>query len=160
MRRLLANRWLAVGAVAVLVVVLALELNALRTPRGLPSAPEAAAGVARDFAVAVTSLDHRRIDADVERVVSLGAPAFQADVRKEFASSIDAIKANKRVSTGKLALGPTLQTRTDRGAAFLVVVRQSIVSEGSDAPPEAKRIAMLLTVSSGDRPRVTNVEVL
>ena len=160
LRRGWTNRWVAAGAVVVLVVLLALELNALRKDRGLPDAPEAATSVARDFAEAVTSLDYRRIDADVEEVARFGAPAFQEDIRNQFGASVEAIRNGKRISNGTVVLGPTIQRSTDDGAAFLVVVRQQIVSEGSDSPPQSLRVAMLLTVSSGAEPRVTNLEVL
>ena len=70
------------------------------------------------------------------------------------------IKDNKRVSTGTVVSGPTLQRVSGGRAAFLVVVAQRIVSEGSNTAPQSLTSAMLLTVSTAKDPRIENVEVL
>jgi hypothetical protein len=57
--------------------------------------------------------------------------------------------------------GPTAQRVADGSAAFLVVVAQRIVSEGDpDAPPQSLTKSMLVTVTTGDSPKVRSVEVL
>src|SRR4029079_5306981 len=67
--------WVVLG---VLVVLLAFELLALRNnTRGGPPANAADTAAARQFAVAVTSFDHKRLQADVQRVLDLGTPTFE-----------------------------------------------------------------------------------
>jgi Mce-associated membrane protein len=155
------NRWLALGACVVLVGVVAFELYRLTDDRGLPSAPAASRDVARDFAVAVTSFDHKRIDADLQRVLSFGSAGFEREFRAAMgANFVDGVKANKRVSTGKVIAGPTVQRVADGRASYLVVVSQQIVSEGSDTPAQQLRVAMLLSVSTTTDPKVESVQVL
>jgi hypothetical protein len=161
LRRLLLNRWLAVAVCVVLVGVIAFELKSLTDDGGLPTAPAASGTVAREFAVAVTSFDHKRIDADLQRVLSFGSSGFEREFRAAMGPKfVDGIKANKRISTGKVVLGPTVQRVADGRASYLVVVSQQIVSEGSDQPAQQLRVAMLLSVSTGSDPRVENVQVL
>jgi Mce-associated membrane protein len=155
------NRWLALGACVVLVGVVAFELYRLTDDRGLPTAPAASRDVARDFAVAVTSFDHKRIDADLQRVLSFGSAGFEREFRAAMgANFVDGVKANKRVSTGKVVAGPTVQRVADGRASYLVVISQQIVSEGSDTPAQQLRVAMLLSVSTTTDPKVESVQVL
>ena len=163
MKRLLDNRWLAGALVVLLAVVLGLEVNALRDNGGsaLPKAPAASRDVARKFAVAVTSFDHKRIDQDLARVLAFGTPGFEREFRSAMGPNfIESIKTNKRVSKGSVVLGPTAQRLADGRAAFLVVVAQQIVSEGAQSGPQSLTVSMLLTVSTGSSPKVENVEVL
>ena len=76
------------------------------------------------------------------------------------ANFVQGIKDNKRISTGRIVSGPTAQRVAGGRAAFLVVVAQRIVSEGSNTAPQSLTLSMLLTVSTGKDPRVENVEVL
>lgn len=163
LRRLLFNRWLALAACVVLVGVVALELTSLTDGGGggLPRAPAASREVARDFAIAVTSFDHKRIDSDLQRVLDFGTPGFEREFRAAMGPGfVDAIRTNKRVSTGHVVVGPTVQRVADGRASFLVVVSQQVVSEGSDNPAQQVRVAMLVRVSTGAAPKVDSVEVL
>jgi hypothetical protein len=163
LRRLALNRWLALAVCVVLVGVVALELQRLTDDRGggLPSAPVASRDVARDFAVAVTSFDHKRIDADLDRVLAYGTPGFEREFRAAMgADFVDAIKTNRRVSTGHVVVGPTVQRVADGRASYLVVVSQQVVSEGSDDPAQQVRVAMLVSVSTSAAPKVESVQVL
>jgi hypothetical protein len=163
LRRLTLNRWLALAACVLLVGVVALELKSLTDDRGggLPSAPTASRDVARDFAVAVTSFDHKRIDADLQRVLDYGTPGFEREFRAAMGPDfVDGIKANKRISTGQVVVGPTAQRVADGRASYLVIVSQQVVSEGSDNPAQQLRVAMLVSVSTGGTPKVESVQVL
>jgi hypothetical protein len=163
LRRLALNRWLALAVCVVLVGVVALELKGLTDDRGggLPSAPAASRDVARDFAVAVTSFDHKRIDTDLQRVLDYGTPGFEREFRAAMGPDfVDGIRANKRVSTGRVVVGPTVQRVADGRASYLVVVSQQVVSEGSDNPAQQLRVAMLVSVSTGTTPKVESVQVL
>ena len=73
---------------------------------------------------------------------------------------VQGIKDNKRVSTGRVVSGPTVQRVAGGRTAILVVVAQRIVSEGSDTAPQAITSAMLITVTTAKDPKVENVEVL
>ena len=161
LRRLARNRWVAAGAVVVLAAVLVVELLALTDDRSLPEAPAGARQVARDFAVAVTSFNHTRIDDDLARVLAFGTEGFEREFRAAMGQDfVESIRTNKRVSTGRVVVGPTVQRVADGRASFLVVVSQRILSEGSDQPAQQLRVPMLLTVSTGDDPKIQNVQVL
>ena len=157
----MANQWVAAAVVVLLAAGLAFEINSLRTDGGLPSPPPASRDVARKFAVAVTSFDYRRVDADLKRVLGLGTSGFEREFTAAMGSNfVEGIKANKRVSTGQIIFGPTAQRVAGGRAAFLVVVAQQIRSEGSNTAPQAVTTSMLLTVSTSKDPRVETVEVL
>ena len=162
MTRLFANRWLAGVLVVLLAVGIGFEIRALADDGGgTPSAPAASRDVARKFAVAVTSFDHKRIDQDLARVLAFGTSGFEREFRTAMGPNfIEGIKANKRVSKGTVVVGPSVQRTAKGRAAFLVVVAQQIVSEGSDAAPQSLTVPMLLTVSTDSSPKVENVEVL
>ena len=161
MRRFRSSQLLAGAVVVALVVGIGFELNALAADRDLPHAPAASRDVARKFAVAVTSFNHKTIDADLKRVLALGTAGFEREFRAAMgANFVQGIKDNKRVSSGRVVSGPTVQRVSGGRAAFLVVVAQRIVSEGSDTAPQSLTSSMLLTVSTGKDPRVENVEVL
>lgn len=158
--RLVRNRFLATGVFAALVVVLAFEAGAVRSG-GLPHAPAPSRDVARQFGVAVTSFDYRHVDSDIGRVLALGGPGFGTQFRNAMgANFVDSIKTNKRISSGQVVLGPTVQRVSGGRATFLVVVSQQIVSDGSSTPPQSLRVAMLVTVTTSSRPLVQSVQVL
>jgi hypothetical protein len=161
--RLLRNRWAPLVAIAVLTVAIGFEISAVADSGSTdPRAPRASARVARDFAVALSSYDHERIEADVERILSFGDDAFDATVRDDLGKDfVEGVKRNKGVSVGTVLHGPTEQRVAGGRAAFLVVVAQRIVSEGdTEEPPQARTQSMLVTVTTGDAPRVVAVELL
>ena len=161
LRRLLRNRWVAFAALAVLAVVVVLEVLAVTDDRSLPDAPDTSREVARDFAVAVTTFNHTRIDEDLARVLSLATEGFEREYSALTGPDYaEGIRANKRVSTGRVVLGPTVQRVTDGRAVFLVVVSQRVLSEGSDQPAQQLRVPMVLTVSTGDDPKIEAAQVL
>jgi hypothetical protein len=163
LRRLALNRWLALAVCVALVGVVALELKRLTDDRGggVPSAPAASRDTARDFAVAVTSFDHKRIDTDLQRVLDYGTPGFEREFRAAMGPDfVNGITTNKRVSHGQVVVGPTVQRVADGRASYLVVVSQQVVSEGSDSPAQQLRVAMLVSVSTGATPKVESVQVL
>jgi hypothetical protein len=160
--RLLRSRVVAFGVALALAATLVLEVVTLRRDGGLPHAPSGAAALVRRFGVAVTSFDHRRLDADLARVLALGTPGFERDFRSAMGSDFTArIAANRTVSVGAVVAGPQIQ-RVDRDrASLLVLLDQRIAAEGSDRPPDVVRVALLVTVQRGaGDPLVAAVQVL
>ena len=133
----------------------------LRDGDDLPDAPKRSADIVHDFAVAVTSLDYRRIDADIERVLAFGAESFRRDLGEVISNGFaEQATAAKRISVGEVVTGPTTQRLRDDRATLLVVVNQRIVSDGSEEPPQVVRVHMLVTVETDEEPLVTGVQVL
>jgi len=150
--------WVVLG---VLVVLLAFELLALRnSTSGVPTASSADTAAARQFAVAVTSFDHKRLQADVQRVLDLGTPTFEGTFRAAMGPNFtDRIAANKTVSTGEIVAGPRVQSTSGGKTTFFVVLDQSVTSEGSQAQPQLVRVGLLVTVQDKDH-KVSRVDVL
>jgi len=150
--------WLVLG---LLVVLLAFELVMLvGSDRGTPHASAADTDLARRFAVAVTSFDYKRLDADVQRVLDLGTPGFERDFRSAMGPNFtDKIAANKSVSTGDIVVGPRVQTVSGGRATFFVVVDQTVTSEGSQSQPQLVHTGLLVTVQEKDH-KVASVQVL
>jgi Mce-associated membrane protein len=150
--------WAILG---LLVLLLAFELIALtRNSGGAPSASAADVGIARQFAVAVTSFDHKRLDADVQRVLDLGTPGFEREFRSAMGPNFtDRIAANKTVSSGEIVAGPRVQTVRGGAATFFVVLDQTVTSEGSQAQPQLVRVGLLVKVQEKDH-KVASVQVL
>ena len=157
---LLHNRWAARGAVALLVGLLAFEVVNLTGDRGLPQVSVTDQRLVRSFAVAVTSFDHKRLDADVRRVLDLGTPGFERDFRSAMGPNFtDRIATNKSVSTGEIVVGPRVQTISGGRATFFVVVDQTVTSEGSQSQPQLVHTGLLVTVQEKDH-KVATVQVL
>ena len=146
---------------ALLVALLAFELiTLLGSNRGVAGASAADTDVARRFAVAVTSFDHNRLDADVQRVLDLGTPGFERDFRSAMGPNFtDRIAANKSISTGDIVVGPRVQTISGGRATFFVVVDQTVTSEGSQSQPQLVHTGLLVTVQEKDH-KVATVQVL
>ena len=157
------SRWIAIVVIALLGALLvfeALQLNLGGRGDAEASAAPEAVGLARRFAVAVTSFDHKRLDADVARVLALGTPGFEDKFREamgpDFATRI---AANKTVSSGRIVAGPRAQSVARGVATFLVVVDQQVTSEGGQEQPQVIRVGLLVSVDESDS-KVTKVEVL
>ena len=160
MRRLLHNRWVPIGLSVALVIVLAVEIAALGDSDG-PDAPAASRDVAREFAVAMTSFDHRHIDADVERALSFVASDGAADIRRALGKDfVEGTKRGKRITVGRVLYGPTVQRVADGSAAFVVVAQQTVSAGDADEPPQSLTQSMLITVTTGESPKVTALTVL
>jgi hypothetical protein len=150
--------WVILG---LLVLLLAFELIALTRNNGAaPHASGADVGVARRFAVAVTSFDNKRLGADVQRVLDLGTPDFERQFRTAMGPNFtDRIAANKTVSRGDIVAGPRAQSVRGGVATFFVVLDQTVTSEGSQAQPQLVRVGLLLKVQEKDH-KVSSVQVL
>jgi hypothetical protein len=125
-----------------------------------PRPAPASAGLAGRFAVAVTSFDHNRLRADVDRVLALGTPRFEAKFRDAMGADFaDRIAANKTITIGRIIAGPRVQRVAKGLATFLVVVDQQVTSEGVKEQPQVIRVGLLLTLDQRAQ-RISQVEVL
>jgi len=157
---LLHNRWAARGAVALLVGLLAFEVVNLTGDRGLPQVSVTDQRLVRSFAVAVTSFDHKRLDADIGRVLALGTAGFEREFRTAMGPDFTKrIAAANTISSGDIIAGPRLQRASDGRSTFLVVLDQTVTSEGSQSQPQVVRVGLLVTVQEKDH-KVASVQVL
>ncbi len=156
--RVLRTPWTALVVALALCAGIALEVSTL-SGGDLPAAPDASRDAARRFAVAVTSFDHKRLDADIARVLALGNATFERDFRGAMGADFAKRFAdNKTVSVGRIVAGPRVQRAADGRATFLVVVDQRITSEAKpDATPQLDQIVLLVTVED-DGAKVANVD--
>jgi hypothetical protein len=129
------------------------------------------------FAGAVTTFDSGRVDADIERILALGTPAFAEEFRATMGETfVSDLQASGSVSSGEIVAGPTLQRVDDGTAVFFVVVNQQITAPseapadggGTDdsagqaqAAPESRivRVGLLVQVDR-DEELVSSVQVL
>ena len=150
MRRLLTNGRLGLIALVLLAGVLAVEAVALTSDDdgGTPDPDPADRALALEFAEAIMSFDHRRIDADVARVVALGTPEFRREFEREGTAFTARITDNRLISVGRIVSGPRLQRVRGRHATFVVVVDQQSSAEGApaDQPPNVDQFVLLVTV--------------
>ncbi|MEY2566812.1 MAG: hypothetical protein QOE35_1341 [Actinomycetota bacterium] len=157
------SRWTPVVLVVLLGALVVFEATQLDLFGGGGSEPRpspAAVGLTRRFAVAVTSFDHKRLDADIARVLALGSPGFEKEFRTAMGADFaQRIAANNTVSTGRIVAGPRAQRVAGGLATFLVVVDQQVTSEGGKQQPQVIRVGLLVTVDQ-KASRVTKVEVL
>jgi hypothetical protein len=110
--------------------------------------------------VAATSFDYKRVDADVGRVVAFGTAGFERQFRDAMGPNfVGGITGNKTISVGDVVAGPRLQGRSGGQSTFLVIVDQSVSSEGSQNAPQIVHEGLLVTVLDKDR-KVSNVQVL
>lgn len=157
---MLGRRWVPLLVVALLLAGIVAEAFALGHEGGSnPTAPRATVDAARRFALAITSFDHRHLDADIARVLALGTPDFERDFRQTVGPNFTAqFTKNQTVSVGDLVAGPRVQGVKGGRAQFAVVVDQRITSDAQkDASPQVSQLLLLVTVQEKDN-RVTAAE--
>jgi Mce-associated membrane protein len=164
LRRIFARQWVAMAAVVALVIVVGFEVVAFAADRGLPDAPRGSEPFVRRFAVALTSIDYRHLDADVDTILGYGGPSFVADFRSSMGATFTKnVVDGKRISKGTVVAGPTLQRVDGDTSRFVVVMNQSISSDKPGVQPVDVRLGLLVTVDgrAGSRSlRVASVQVL
>jgi hypothetical protein len=144
---------------------------------GVPSADADELALVERFAGAVTTFDSGRVEADIERILALGTPAFADEFRSTMGETFVAdLQASGSVSTGEIVAGPTLQRVDDGTAVFFVVVNQQITApsavpaegqgtdgsgEGAQPAPQSRivRVGLLVQIDR-DQDLVTSVQVL
>ena len=159
--RLRRSRWAPIVVVVLLGALIVVEgLRLFDDGDAEPRPSPASVSLARRFAVAVTSFDHRRLDADVARVLALGTPGFEKEFRGAMGADFSQrIASNRTISSGRIVAGPRAQRVAGGLATFLVVVDQQVTSEGAQEQPQVIRVGLLVSVAD-DTNRVSKVEVL
>ena len=151
-----------------------------------PTADEADVRLVEDFALAVTTFDSGRVDADIGRILDFGTRDFASDFQASMGETfIEDIRASGASSVGEIVAGPTIQRTEGSTAIYFVVVNQRIIApssaestgegegpgpDGGDAeepsaptaPSEESRIVRvgLLVQLDRDADLVSSVEVL
>lgn len=144
---------------------------------GVPSADADELALVERFAGAVTTFDSGRVEADIDRILALGTPAFAEEFRSTMGETFVAdLQASGSVSSGEIVAGPTLQRVDDGTAVFFVVVNQQITApsaapaegegtdgsgQGAQPAPQSRvvRVGLLVQVDR-DQDLVTSVQVL
>ncbi len=178
-RRVLRSRVAAGAAIIGGIAVAGLGVAAAADGggSGVPHADPDEMALVERFADAVTTFDSGRVEADIERILALGTPAFADEFRSTMGETFVAdLQASGSVSTGEIVAGPTLQRVDDGTAVFFVVVNQQITApsaapgggqgadgsggEGQAAPQQrVVRVGLLVQVDR-DQDLVTSVQVL
>ncbi|MCX6400011.1 MAG: hypothetical protein NTX33_08795 [Propionibacteriales bacterium] len=139
----------AVAAVAAGVLVLALVLALVLVDRDHPGArwyafwergddTDAVLAVAREEASNFFDLDHRRIDADVEQVLSLATGGFAKEYREQKVALVAAVKEKKVVWRPTLpADGTALEYLDGDEAGVLLAV--DVKKSSGDSPAQLER---------------------
>ncbi len=181
LRRLHRSRIAAALAVVITAALTAGAVSNLLDAGALPEAEPAMLDLVGDFAIAVTSFDHRTAAQDIAEVLAFGTRDFESEFRDAMGDDfIGGIERSKSVSAGRILAGPTLQSRVDGSSTFLVVLNQSISTdvEGSASsdtpaqdgsttdvpasaptPPRVVRVAMLVTVVDASS-KIESVQIL
>ncbi|MDP1818472.1 MAG: hypothetical protein Q8K58_01085 [Acidimicrobiales bacterium] len=180
-RRLYHSRVAAGIALVLAAAAAGTAVRSLLDDDALPEAPPSTVDLVSDFAVAVTSFDHRTAAQDIAEVLDLGTRGFESEFRNAMGDDfLSGIEGSKSVSVSQIVAGPTLQSRVDESSTFLVVVNQSISTQvegpassepasqdtsttASPATPAAAprvvRVGMLVTVDEASS-KVESVQIL
>jgi hypothetical protein len=89
------------------------------------------------------------------------ADATDVAAAQSFALGIgpERIARDRKVLSSQIVVGPRVQTVANGWATFLVVLDQTVTSEGSQAQPQLVRVGLLVKVQEKDH-KVASVQVL
>lgn len=179
LRALGRSRLVVAGAVALAAAGAVLSVAPLFDDVSVPKADADTIDLVRDFAIAVTSFDHRTAEQDIAEVLAFGTNDFETEFRSAMGEDfLPGIQASRSVSVGQILAGPTLQSRVDGSSTLLVILNQTISSElgaadddavesttttGVDATapqaPRVVRVGMLVTVDDA-ADEISSVQIL
>jgi len=151
--------------VVVAAALAAVAVSNLLDDDALPEAEPSILDLVGDFAIAVTSFDHRTAAQDIAEVLAFGTSDFESEFRDAMGEDfVSGIEQSKSVSVGRILAGPTLQSRVDGASTFLVVLNQSISTavEGpaSSEPTSQDTSTTASPATSGAAPRIVRVGML
>jgi Mce-associated membrane protein len=96
--------------------------------------------VGRQAAVNLTTIDHTRADADVQRILDSATGAFHDDFRKRAPAFVEVVKQAQSKSEGTVtAAGVETETADQAQVLVAVSVRTSNAGAPSDGPDESLR---------------------
>lgn len=137
---------LAVALVSLLTAVVALLLPA-GEGEGDGALRASALEAARERTVALTSYDHRSLDADVEAVRRTATESFKAEYEKTLEQLRPTLEKSKAVATSEVVAAGLESVSTAGGAdraVAVVAVDQSIATAGAAPRLERNRLRMTL----------------
>lgn len=177
-RAIVRSRLVVAVAVVLAAAGAALSVAPLFDDTSVPRADPDTIELVSDFAIAVTSFDHRTAEQDIAEVLAFGTNDFETEFRAAMGEDfLPGIQASRSVSVGQILAGPTLQSRVDGSSTLLVILNQTISSElgtadddagstttsGADATapqaPRVVRVGMLVTVDDA-ADEISSVQIL
>lgn len=147
---------LALAAVACLVLV-ALTLPRLSDAADRDARRTAILAAARQHAVNFTTLDYRRLDRDLERVLDGATGQFRAQFKAGTADLSTLVTENQAVSQGEVLEAGLVSDDAD--SARVLVVADSTVTNTADPGPQKRYYRLQLDlVLRGDRWLVSDLQ--
>ena len=167
MRRYVLPAWLRrrpdfAEAAAIAVVVLLAALLAWTT-RNAPDEPTPASApevrAAESYVVALTSVDHRRIDTQIQSIRDSTTGRFRARFDDGAAAFGKAVRTSRIRSAGRV-VSAGLVSSTDEQATVLVAARASVRSKGQVKAVERRYRFRIVVSRVDDEWRVSGVKEL
>jgi Mce-associated membrane protein len=111
---------------------------------------------ARQGALALTTIDWRHADADVQRIIGSATGMFYDDFSKRTAPLIDMVKQTQSVSTGTV-VSAGIESQAADTAQVLVAMKVDVSNAGAaQQPPRSWRMRMTVQ-KVGDQVKVSDV---
>ena len=140
---------LAVAATAAVVAVFLLA-NRLSDVRGEEARRQEILQTARQQGVNITTLDHRTVDRDLQRVLDQSTGTFRKEFRAGTKDLTDLVVKNKATSTGEVLEAGIVTADSD--SARVLVVADATVGNSASTQPQVRHYRMQLDmVRRGNR---------
>lgn len=145
-------------ALAVIVGAVSVGLGLLaRHDREAERSREVLVAAARQCAESLTTVDHARVESDVQRILNCATGEFLDDFAARAAPFIDVVTRLQSTSTGVVTEAAMESVDGDEGVALVAVAVRTVVGGVTDARPRYLR--MRLTVSrDGPEARIAKVD--
>jgi Mce-associated membrane protein len=112
--------------------------------------------VARQGALNLTTIDHSRVDADVQRILDSSTGRFREDFQNRSQPFVDVVKRAQSKSEGAITEAALESTSADSAQ---VLVSVSVKTWAADTEQDTKSWRMRIQVqNTGDGAKVSNVE--
>ncbi|HOB48000.1 MAG TPA: mammalian cell entry protein [Mycobacterium sp.] len=114
---------------------------------------------ARQCAADLTSVDHTRVEVDVERILNCATGGFRAEFAGRSDSLIDVVKRSQSTSVGTVTEAGLESVSGDEGVALVAVTVRTAIGGISDGRP--RQLRMRLTVAmQGEQAKVSRVDFI
>lgn len=118
---------------------------------------EAFLEVARQGAVNLTTIDYRKVDEDVARILDSASGTFHDDFQNRAKPFVDVVKQARSTSEGTV-IDAGMESETADSAQVLVAVKvKSTVADGTPAEPRSWRMRVAVQKTGADEYKVSNV---